>query len=132
MKLKKMNQSHFKVWLIDPAEKTIKPRFLDMKKGDFGLDVQRMIGGGTMGHQHIGVVDEIGLRVAADAEAPKGLPGFRFEGFDVEPTAGVGVLFGTSEIQGNVRLREAPVDIVWIETNIIWTDPAETDGQEAE
>lgn len=132
MKLSKKPKTHFKVWLIDPSDRTIKPRFLDVKMRDFGLAVQRMIGGGTMGHTKLGVVNHIGLHIAGDAEAPKGQPGFRIEGYDVEPTSGRGVIFGSSELQDNVRLREAPVDIVWLEQRVIWCDAAETDGATAE
>lgn len=138
MKLKNMDQTHFKVWLIDPVEKTIKPRFLDKKTKDFGLDVQRLIGAGHMVPQQIGVIEQsevigdVGLCIAADGEAPKGQPGFRFEGFDVEPTSGKALAFGSSAIQGQIRLMGAPVDIVWMETHVVWTDAAETDGPEAE
>src|SRR3546814_14327196 len=60
--------------------------------------------------------------------APKGQVGFRFEGFDCEATSGVGVVFGSSTRQDQVRLREAPVDQAWLEQAIVWTDAADTDG----
>lgn len=130
MKLKNMAKTHFRVWLIDPVEKTINPRFLDKKTKEFALDVQMMIRAGVLGHHKVGDVGNFGLHVAGDAEAPKGTVGFRFEGFEGEPTAGKGVLFGSSSIQDQVRLMQAPVDLAWIEQAIVWTDADETDGPE--
>src|SRR3546814_2958419 len=48
--------------LVDPVEKTIKPRFLDKRTREFGLDVQKMIGAGVLGHRKVGEigVSEIG------------------------------------------------------------------------
>src|SRR3546814_64342 len=111
MKLKNMAKTHFRVWLVDPVEKTIKPRFLDKRTREFGLDVQKMIGAGVLGHRKVGEIGVSGLHVAGDAEAPKGQVGFRFEGFDCEATSGVGVVFRseehTSELQSLMRISYA-------------------------
>src|SRR3546814_18195672 len=65
----------------------------DLKRTrEFGLDVQKMIGAGVLGHRKVGEIGVSGLHVAGDAEAPKGQVGFRFEGFDCEATSGVGVV----------------------------------------
>src|SRR3546814_17324968 len=81
MKLKNMAKTHFRVWLVDPVEKTIKPRFLDKRTREFGLDVQKMIGAGVLGLRKVGTIGESGLHVSGDAEAPKGQEGFPVEGF---------------------------------------------------
>src|SRR3546814_8955996 len=78
-----------------------------------------MIGAGVLGHRKVGEIGVSGLHVAGDAEAPKGQVGFRFEGFDCEATSGVGVVFGSSTRQDQVRLREAPVDQAWLEQAIV-------------
>src|SRR3546814_17439394 len=78
MKLKNMAKTHFRVWLVDPVEKTIKPRFLDKRKREFGLDVQKMIGAGVLGHRKVGELGVSGMQVAGDAEAATGRGGFGF------------------------------------------------------
>src|SRR3546814_9644752 len=76
----------------------------DLKRTrEFGLDVQKMIGAGVLGHRKVGEIGVSGLHVAGDAEAPKGQVGFRFEGFDCEATSGVGVVFGSSTRQDQDR-----------------------------
>ena len=127
MKLKNQNKLNYRVWRINPHNKAIAPLLLDGSRKDFGLDIQRMIRAGTLGHIRLGEINGVELRIAADAGAQKGQPGVRFTGVDFEkPTSGIIVMFGS--IRGG--LCPAPVDKAWLEEHIVWTSIEETDAEE--
>ncbi|MET0373985.1 MAG: hypothetical protein ABW128_06970 [Rhizorhabdus sp.] len=91
--------------LIDIEEK----RIIGQRQGPKGIET--FDAGPTM------------LCVAADAQAGKGMPGWRVRGG--ETTVGYSVLFGA----GPNGTLTVPVDLDWLEKHLVWVEADEADAE---
>jgi hypothetical protein len=92
-------------------------------------EVRRVLRAVKVGHYQAAVIGKpeaeggIPLMVAGGLDMPDEAPAWRLRG--AQDTAGIGMLFGKGPNGGMI---DVPVDVAWVEREIVWIEPNPNDG----